>query len=246
VRVLCLNLWNLNQPLQLRMDRLDAAVAARGFDLLLLQEVSPAPGSADPAPWSCPSLRGLSRVYVQTGEWEGRPEGLAVLTAGGISSVRSHRLPGGAGDMDRGLLHVTATIGGRPVHAMTTHLAFREEDESLRVAQARAVARVVADVRAAHPEDVVVLGGDLNDVPGSAAVRVLTATGLRSACTGEQARRPTFAAENPWVGADQRPGRRLDHLLVSPQATVVSARVVLDGDADRVSDHYGLEVDLLV
>jgi len=59
--------------------------------------------------------------------------------------------------------------------------------------------------------------------------------------------RATFSFTNPFASQYWLLGRRIDHVLVSPELRVLEARRVLTGtDAPVVSDHYGVRVDLLV
>ncbi|WP_315760527.1 endonuclease/exonuclease/phosphatase family protein [Sphingomonas sp. Y38-1Y] len=62
---------------------------------------------------------------------------------------------------------------GRRFTLLNTHFPYREEDGA---ARAKAAEKVAAFVAALPPGEPVVLTGDFNDVPGSAAYRVLTRT----------------------------------------------------------------------
>lgn len=140
---------------------------------------------------------------------------------------------------------------GAPFRVYNAHLeAFDLEN---RKAQARAFSRIVED----GPDDLVIVGGDFNTVPPESPRRadfedepetdfseddtlaVLRSTGrLRDVFAELFEDEPSSFFTFP--AAD--PNRKLDHLLVSPEFRVVSARVARS--PGTVSDHLPLVVRL--
>ncbi|MEM1024375.1 MAG: endonuclease/exonuclease/phosphatase family protein [Myxococcota bacterium] len=139
---------------------------------------------------------------------------------------------------------------GAPFRVYNTHLEAFDLDN--RKAQARALSTIIGD----GPENLVLVGGDLNSVPPEAAQRadfpdepetdfseddtvaLLRATAkLSDAFTQTSSAGPeeasfTFPAESP--------NRKLDHLFLSPEFRVVSAEVARE--AGSLSDHLPLVV----
>lgn len=109
---------------------------------------------------------------------------VAVIAAADLVEVRRHRatripLPrGGTTTFARELLEVHLDRGGAPLVVFAAHFrSQRDDDPDRRLAEAQAAARIVTAAAAARPEALVVLAGDLNDVPGSPALEALEADG---------------------------------------------------------------------
>jgi len=153
--------------------------------------------------------------------------GLTRQRAGGnllLGGPQVHRLSGAALAMPRRPgLHARAVavarvrLDGRELWVAGTHL---DLEPAARLDSARRV-------RAALADGPVVLGADVNDLPGSPAWQAL-AHGLQDAGAGA-----SFPA--------RAPDRRLDALLVDPALEVLAHQVVATGGA---SDHLALCVDL--
>src|SRR5690606_10869393 len=112
LRLLSLNLWNLNDPLPSRMQNLDSFLSDCEQDVVAFQEVSPeGPGRLQTDRVN--SLSTFGSCYQATGEWEGRAEGLSIYSRYPIARSESYRLPGAESDMDRGLLRVDLDLGNR-------------------------------------------------------------------------------------------------------------------------------------
>ena len=111
-------------------------------------------------------------------------------------------------------------VGGTTLWVASTHL---DLSEVVRAENARIV-------RSALPEGPLVLGADVNDLPGSPAWAAL-GRGLIDAAEGLG---PTFPAPEP--------NRRIDGLWVSPDLLVTASRVATE--AGSASDHLPIVVDL--
>ena len=112
---------------------------------------------------------------------------VAILTRGTVTNVRKHReghqLPQGDGTtklLARELLEVEITLNnGIELTAFTTHFVSKATDDvgNRRLAEARYTHDVLVDYIAAHPDRLVVFGGDLNDTPDSEPIQALEADG---------------------------------------------------------------------
>ncbi|MGY2051570.1 endonuclease/exonuclease/phosphatase family protein [Methylobacterium sp. JK268] len=164
--------------------------------------------------------------------------GNAILTRLPSRLVRAEALPGAAGRPHReprGALWAAVAAGGAEVQVIATHLGLGRRERTLQ-AEALLGPRFLGDP-ACHPP--LVLAGDLNAVPASAAYRRL-ARRLRDAqaVAGVGHRQRTFPSRWPIL--------RLDHVFVSEGLRVRRAEA-LNGPLARVaSDHLPLLVDLEV
>lgn len=122
----------------------------------------------------------------------------------------------------RGVALLRGAVGGAEVIVAGAHLS---TDPGERPGQARLLARTLAE--AAEPTgSPVLLGVDVNDVPGSAAWQAL---GTRLADAGGDHAAPTFPAG--------RPDRRIDALFVDRRVRVQASQVPDTAAARRGSDH---------
>lgn len=103
----------------------------------------------------------------------------------------------------------------------------------------RHIGELEAALDAMVPADVpVIVAGDTNDVPGSAAWHTLAERGADAWAVAGDTGAPgwTFSATNP--------RRRIDGVFVDPRLTVVSAEVIDTPDVARASDHRPLLVEI--
>lgn len=235
MKFLTVNLWGTNAPAAERMADLAAYLRRERPDVVALQEVedwdeaTQAHHLAEEAGY--PSVSAVS-----TGRGVRRGEGLGVLAVGEIRPVGTVALPSALSDQPRAVQVGDVVTAGGAVRVANTHLAWRLTATRLRVAQAEAI----RDELEASTGPTV-LAGDLNDVPGSAPLAVLTRAGFVDVLTAAGAvDRPTFDPANPYLWQPELADRRVDHLLVRDLA-VEDAAVVLTGeDAPIVSDHFGV------
>jgi len=115
------------------------------------------------------------------------------------------------------------------------------DDSGRRLAEAQVSRRIVTDVATALPAALVVMGGDLNDSPGSPPLDALTLDGglLRVAADLPVADQATYVFNGR--------GEAIDHILqaVTPAGASVpgSARVWKDTRGFSGSDHFALTAD---
>ncbi len=174
--------------------------------------------------------RGLQ--FVQRGAAGARDATTVERDAAGV--VRLSRSPGLVAPLDPAFAHSRKPLvaefawAGRPLFLVVNHWNSKSGDQSLagrhqppvrgsdaqRVSQARAVRSFVDALLAADADADLVVLGDLNDVPGSAPLAVLTAgtagrAGLTDLADGlPAAERYTYVHEGN--------SQQLDHILLSP------------------------------
>jgi endonuclease/exonuclease/phosphatase family metal-dependent hydrolase len=147
------------------------------------------------------------------------------------------------------------------IPVIATHLAFRFDESAVRQQQARALLALAAGLRSDPGRDPpIVLCGDLNAVPDSDEIRLLTGRSeavvpglVFNDCWPQvcQDSGHTWVRRNPYLQNSVWPERRLDYVLVSwprpaPLGNPVQAFLVGDGPVDGLwpSDHLGVAVDL--
>ncbi|MDX2090719.1 MAG: endonuclease/exonuclease/phosphatase family protein [Kofleriaceae bacterium] len=178
---------------------------------------------------------------------------VAILSKRPIDAVLAHRaanpltLPDGTVTaLSRELLevHVHAD-SGRKLVLFAAHFRSKLNDEpARRLAEARVSARIVNERAALDPDAIVVLGGDLNDTPGSPPLDALVVDGglIRVADDLSPGAQATYYYQGN--------GQSIDHLLLAPTAAAVriphSARVWRDDDGYGGSDHAALSADFAV
>ncbi|WP_210648782.1 endonuclease/exonuclease/phosphatase family protein [Nocardioides sp. SYSU D00065] len=138
-----------------------------------------------------------------------------IVQQGRIGLVR------GPGAEARGLQWVTLEVAGQAIRVYNTHLEATDAD--VRLAQARQVAGVLAE-----DELPVVLGGDLNAWPASAAVATIA-----------RELTDTWTASGQGRSATSSGGRKIDYLFVRGMRPLLS-QVAPSG----VSDHHRLWADV--
>lgn len=245
--VLTLNIWNVNEPLDTRLEALARFLTVEEPEFVLLQEVSPIEATVESS--RIAAMAGYKyHWYQESGEWEGRKEGVAILSKTPIEVIGTVVLPEAPDDMGRVAQRAAARVdeSGHRVELVNTHLAFRPEATKSRVAQALRILEELArdNRRLGLP---MVLGGDLNDMPESETLRTITSWPAPPFADAWSAMHPhqtedTFSVDNRWAAAALQPGRRIDYILVSPGIRVQSCDIVLSGKrgSPTVSDHYGV------
>lgn len=207
----------------LRDDRAALRDLVRGLapDVLLLQEAPRRFG------WRrrCAALAHDLGLVVAEGGSPGM--GNLILTDLRVQVMRTWcvRFPLTPGRHLRGAAVVGCEVAGVPCVVAGTHLA---TDPVERPAQARLLREALAGV-----EELLVIGGDLNDQPGSETWKTM-ADGLTVAGGTDPA--PTFPCADP--------RRRIDGVFVDPRIEVRSYEVVDTPAARRASDHLPVVADL--
>ncbi|HVK85164.1 MAG TPA: endonuclease/exonuclease/phosphatase family protein [Kofleriaceae bacterium] len=178
---------------------------------------------------------------------------VAVLSTRPLAAVHRHRatnpltLPDGTvTTFSRELLEVhVQTERGKDVVLLAAHFRSKVNDEpARRLAEAQAASRIVNERAMQSPGALVVLGGDLNDTPGSPPLNALVVDGAL-----------VRVADDLPIGAQatyvyQGNGQAIDHLLLAPSASVVrlprSSKVWRDADGWGGSDHAALSSDFVL
>lgn len=222
---------------RLDLERIASEIRRGGADVIGLQEVDRHWGArsafVDQAAWLAERL-GLHVVYganldlapAEAGQ-ERRQYGTAVLSRFPILSSRNTLLPRPRNGEQRGLLEAVLNVRGVRVRFANTHLQHNNAEE--RLAQSQRIVELLGNA----PEPTVLVG-DLNATPQAPELA------------------PLFAhLDDAWVRAGrgagftypvERPDRRIDYVLVSPDVEVRDAQVI----ASDASDHLQVTADLAV
>lgn len=164
---------------------------------------------------------------------------VAILAKGESAQIKTHRqepllLPDGKSTtFARELLELRFLFQGRPVIVFAAHFRSKVKDDAeRRLAEASAAKQIVEAAAQENPNALVVLGGDLNDTPGSPTLQVLEDALLRV----NQKTTGTFLYKGEPLA--------LDHLLLAKtkggEYIEGSAQVVRDGAGFGGSDHAAL------
>lgn len=154
--------------------------------------------------------------------------GNALLTRLPVLEVQRAPLPQGEDPLARGVLTVVVELDdGSPLGVVVTHLSNGERTRDTRLAQAQAVAAVVARLRERGIPALV--AGDLNAGPGDPAVVALEDVGLVRALAPARRTFPDRAARV-----------QIDHVLLPADAMLVRADTLTTG----LSDHRFVTVEL--
>ncbi|QZY28265.1 endonuclease/exonuclease/phosphatase family protein [Nocardioides coralli] len=213
---------------RLDLGRVAAELRAWDADVVLLQEVDRGrrrSDGVDQARWLGRRL-GMDAVFGPGRRARPGASGNAVLSRYPIVTSGNQRLPSRAGLYGRGLVRATIDVDGRRVDVFSTHL----EHASRRVRTQQAGAVVERVRQSPRP---VVVGGDVNAVPGTPPLRRLQRAGLVDAWAvagrGDGFTVPAYA-----------PRRRIDFVLADRSFRVRSTEVVLSS----ISDHRGVLAEL--
>ncbi len=259
LRVLTWNLWWRFGPWERRRPAIAATLAALEPDVVALQEVWGEPGGTNLAAELAGEL-GYHHAFAARLKLDGVEFGNAVLSRWPITSSTATDLPAPP-DVDEQRLVLRADIDGprHPLQVFSTHLNWRFDQSAIRSDQVRTIAEAIAG--APPREFPPVLCGDLNAVPDSDEVRMLTGRTavpvprlvLHDAweVAGGGGPGHTWSNANPYAALDLEPDRRIDYVLVGwPKrggvGHVTSCRVVGTEPVDGVvpSDHYGVLAEL--
>ncbi|HET9620521.1 MAG TPA: endonuclease/exonuclease/phosphatase family protein [Kofleriaceae bacterium] len=178
---------------------------------------------------------------------------VAVLSRTALDAVVRHRAgeilqlaDGRAALFSRELLEVhVRAASGAPLIVFAAHFRSKSDDDpARRLAEAEQAALDVNAAAAAHPDALVALAGDLNDVPDSPPLAALVATGGLVRVADDLPR----AAQATYVFNGQ--GQAIDHILIAPDHRAArlpaSSRVwrpASGGGGWGGSDHFALSSD---
>jgi endonuclease/exonuclease/phosphatase family metal-dependent hydrolase len=225
-----------------KLARVGSVLARLDADVLVLQEVENL-GLLERLA-AGPLAAGGYRAFLREG-FDPRGIDIGVLSRVPIADCVSHlddRAPGGARLWSRDLIEVHLDIFERPVVLLVNHLVSRLDpsEDGRRLLQAARAREVADQLRATAAWAVVLVLGDLNDLPDSAALRPLLGDG---ALADLGAGLPDGDAWT-WSGGGAR--ERIDYALLPREDVTLVTRVeVMSGpDITAASDHRPLLVDL--
>lgn len=174
---------------------------------------------------------------------------VAVLARGELVETIRHRgntipLPGGGTTrFTREFLEVHLTHAGAPVVVFATHFKSKNDDDmARRLAEANAARDLVVAAQNTSPQALVVMGGDLNDVPGSEPLDALEQGGSLRRLAAD------VSASEQYTYYYQGQGQAIDHVYATAASASRylpgSAEVLRDGARDGLggSDHAALRV----
>lgn len=261
LKVVTLNLWGEQPPLERRMQLAVDGLRALAPDVVGLQEVRQVPGTVPNQAETLAGALGMEVHFAPATPWGGGDEGLAILSRHPILARRVHELPHAVPTERRLLVGAALQTPAGRVECFTTHLNYRLADGGKREDQVVAIDTHIAAVESELPK---ILMGDFNATPDSDEIRFLrglhTSGGRRTFWQDAWERRHgradgyTWARANPytarlrWLERD----RRLDYIFVSPmkrdgRGVVQDCRIVLDraaSDGALASDHYGVYAEV--
>jgi endonuclease/exonuclease/phosphatase family metal-dependent hydrolase len=263
LRVLTINVWGDQPPLERRMALLAEGIAALAPDVVGLQEVQDRPGLPNQAQ-ALAAVVGMNAVFTPAVAFRGGHEGLALLSRLPLVAQEARPLPHATADEARVVLSAGFDAGAAsPVWVHTTHLNYRLHHGQQREDQVMAVEAAVAARPDAVPQIVM---GDFNARPDADEIRWMTGLhtlGGRRVCFQDAWARVhpgepgwTWAAANPQTRslAFLQLDRRLDYIFVTSErrdgrGRIVDCRIVFDtpgADGVYASDHFGVMAEVQI
>jgi endonuclease/exonuclease/phosphatase family metal-dependent hydrolase len=261
LKIVTLNLWGPQPPLERRMQLVAEGLRALDPDLVGLQEVCQSQSLPNQAATLAAAL-GMEFHFVVATPWNGVEEGVALLSRHPISARGERELPHATEKERRVVAHARIETPGGPLEAFTTHLNYRMTHGQIREDQLVAAEAFMGEKPPTRLPKV--LMGDLNATPDSDEIRWLK--GLRSvggrrvyyqdafAHLHPDQRGETWAARNPYTDALKwlERDRRIDYIFVGQanldgSGQLLEARVVLDRpgpDGALPSDHFGVYAEI--
>ena len=258
LRVLTWNLWGRGGPVEERLAAIATVLAETQPDVVALQEVWEEQDGRNQAAHLATPL-GFEYAYGRRYAIDGIAIGNAILSRWPIVGIEIRTLPAPP-ETDELRNVVRAEVDGPRgrLAVYTTHLNWQFDQSHVRQSQVRAIAQFIDEF--AHDDHPPILAGDLNAVPDSDEVRLLTGRAAVPVpglvfhdaweVAGDGSPGFTWTNDNRWARRDLEPDRRIDYVLVGwPKrggaGQVISCRLVgrpIDG-VDP-SDHLGVLADL--
>ncbi|CAN5498170.1 hypothetical protein BH11MYX1_BH11MYX1_37410 [soil metagenome] len=264
LRVVTLNFWGTEAPLDARLAMAVQQLRELAPDVVCMQEVKPHAGST--TAHALAGELGMVARYQVASTWNAGEhgmasageEGLAILARAPLLDHRVLQLPGSAPGDPRILLSGQVATAGGPVWIHTTHLNYRLDDGVAREQQVDAIDAAIRAMGRGTTDAPQVLCGDFNATPDSDEIRFLR--GL----TTLSHRRTHF--QDAWLRLHREPGpgegphqgitwsseneltrplrsldidRRIDYVFVTSRkkdgrGTVHACRVVLTAREDGI------------
>ena len=263
LRALTWNLWWRFGPFERRQPAIAAVLRAERPDVVAVQEVWSS--ATDDQVAILADELGMFAVRTEPVLFDGYSFGNALLSRWPLATVAEEPLPTRDGRPGhRRLLVATADSPWGRWPIASTHLDYQFDASATRCRQVEHVLGVLHELRDDPERELpIVLGGDLNAVPDSDEIRMLT--GRRPGVAGivmtdvwEQVGPPdgcTWRRDNPYQQDTAWPDRRLDYLCVSwprpkpvgnPQRAWLAGHrpVTIDGDQVWASDHAAVVAEV--
>lgn len=255
IKVLTLNLWNVDHALDRRTALLASGLQRLRPDIVCLQEVSRNPATqqirSEQVAASCGFPHHLFSGFGEAASQSGHSvpaglEGLAILSKFPALRQNTIALPSFPGDFPRQALLAEIAVNERRIGVVTTHLAYPPTFSREREAQMRQVLDGIDQFTSHDAVDAIILTGDFNDECHAPSILAILHSryGFRDAyatCRPED-RGATFASSNPYAGPGFEPGLRIDFIFATPNLQPLECTPVFDGNSglDPVSDHFGV------
>ncbi len=182
LRVITLNVWGTEPPLERRLDLAIEQLRALAPDVVCMQEVRPLDGLAGRTTADViAEALAMHAHYAKSCEWKAgeglmtKPgqEGLAIISRERLLDTRTLALPEPRPADARLLLSGLVATGADPVWVHTTHLHYRLDDGVAREKQVLAVDAAVRALGRDKDSAPQILCGDFNATPDSDEVRFL-------------------------------------------------------------------------
>jgi len=253
VRVMTLNIWNYNDPWEIRRGLIAACITESAPDVVGLQEIrldatrSPLDQAQQIAGLLSDNWRA---VYHPAMVYERDPmcaEGLAVFSRWPIArsdAVELTRDPSDQADRhQRIVLHAEIATPAGPLHFLNTHWSLSEQARLRNAAETRAVVRRLASSAA------VILVGDLNATPDGASAQALFEPDSAGGAVLGDAWPAMHPSQPGFTYRCDKPARRIDyiayHLGDGGAGRLLDIRLACCQPTDGVfpSDHMGIVAD---
>ncbi len=182
LRVLTLNFWGTEPPLDRRIDLAVKQLRMLQADVICMQEVRPLDGvSGRTTAEMLADALGMHARYETSCTWKpgdssmktAGQEGLAILTRAPLLDVKTHALPDGRPALTRLLLSGLVATDAAPVWVHTTHLHYALDDGLARENQVVAIDAQVRAIGRTNDTPPHILCGDMNATPDSDEMRFL-------------------------------------------------------------------------
>lgn len=238
MKILSLNLWNINKPLNIRMDVLERYLSVELPDCICFQEISKVNGRLQIE--NILSKLHYQFTYCLSGFWKEREEGLVIATRMQHKLVVHEDLPLIENDMSRIFMGIELE---HPLYGLcyifNTHLAYHITNGAGRMTQIKVILDCLLNY---VDKGIVILCGDLNEDPFQGEmyqfIKDYKGNILNDTCDKTLL---TFSGKNRFITGDLWPDRKIDYIFYNGNINLKSSLVMVDGDGyGCCSDHYGL------
>ena len=239
MKILSLNLWNINAPLRERMHNLKMFIKHHQPDIVAFQEVSRLPDGQLQVEEILRNNGYKSVCYRLSGFWGVRDEGLILASRDRAEKILDKSLPLAPNDMPRGLIGIRILEGNNAgIVVFNTHLAYMLDNYEGRYRQ---VKFIIDELNILSTTDKVVICGDFNEDANAGNIYpMMIKNGFRDTYD-DVSHRFTFATSNQYVVPELWPDRRIDYIFEKNLRNLVSHCVMCETDGFSLcSDHFGI------